>query len=98
MTNEEIDVLRTLFREEGNAIEQRLRGVIREEVNTAVYASEQRMRDYVNNAIAPLKEAMASMQESIAFMQGAMASINDRVNLLAIAQREMQSELLRLRI
>ena len=141
MTNEEMNVLRTLFRDEANATEQRLRGAIREEVNAAVYASEQRMReyvheeintserrmhDYVDNAIAPIQGAIAPMQAAITSiqgaiapmqaaitsiqgaiapmqgaivsMQGAIASLNDRVGLLAIAQREMQGDLLRLRI
>lgn len=43
MTNDELAALRTLMREEIGASEQRTRVLIREEINAAVYASEQRL-------------------------------------------------------
>ena len=67
MTNDELNAIRTLFREEANSIEQRLeqrlRGVIREEVNAAVYASEQRMGERIDGLKADVDEVKAIQKQ-----------------------------------
>ena len=50
MTNDELAALRTLIREEIGASEQRTRVLIREEVNSAVYASEQRIGERLDRS------------------------------------------------
>jgi chromosome segregation ATPase len=47
MTGDELAALRTLIREELTSSEQRTRIFVREEVNTAVYASEVRLQDEI---------------------------------------------------
>ena len=50
MTNDELAALRTLMREEISTSEQRIRVLIREEVNAAVYASEQRIGERLDRS------------------------------------------------
>ena len=84
MTNDELAALRTLIREEIGASEQRTRVLIREEVNSAVYASEQRIGERLErleNGQRELRLDVAridvQLSETISVLNDASRVIND---------------------
>ena len=62
MTSDELAALRTLIREEIGASEQRTRVLIREEVNSAVYASEQRIGERLDRSEQHIGERLDRLE------------------------------------
>ena len=70
MTNDELAALRTLMREEIGASEQRTRVLIREEINAAVYASEQRLGERLDRSEQRLGERLDRLEERLDRLEG----------------------------
>ena len=84
MTNDELAALRTLMREEIGASEQRTRVLIREEINAAVYASEQRLGERLDRLESGQRELRldvaridVQLSETISVLNDASRVIND---------------------
>lgn len=86
MTNEELNVLRTLFREEANTMRattreeiSAFRSAVREEVNAAVYASETR-----------LMERLDRMEGRLDRVEERLNRVEDRLSQLEIGQQKLR--------
>jgi len=77
MTNEELlSAIRGVVREEVNAGEQRMRTLVREEVNTAVYASEQRTGERLDK----MDERLDKMDGRLDKMDGRLDKMDGRLD------------------
>ena len=82
MTNDELNTLRTLIREEVNAAvyasEQRMRTLVREEVNAAVYASEQRLGQRIDR----IDERLDGVEGRLDRVDGLLDGVEGRLGRL----------------
>ena len=108
MTNDELAALRTLIREEIGASEQRTRVLIREEVNSAVYASEQRIGerlDRLEGGQRDLQVQVSSLGAHVGLLEGGqrdlqvqVSSLGAHVGLLEGGQRELQVQVSKIEV
>ena len=84
MTNEDLlSAIRGAVREEVNAGEQRMRTLVREEVNTAVYASEQRTGerlDKMDEHLDKMDGRLDKMDERLDKMDGRLDKMDERLD------------------
>ncbi len=84
MTNDELAALRTLIREEIGASEQRTRVLIREEVNSAVYASEQRIGERLEGRLAGMEGGQRELRLDVARIE---VQLSETISVLNDASR-----------
>ena len=93
MNNEEINILRSLFREEVNTSEQRLRGILREEIDAAVYASEARMTERMNAGFKQVDERLDQMDGRLDQMDGQLGQMDGRLGQMDGRLNQMDGRL-----
>jgi hypothetical protein len=84
MTNDELAALRTLMREEIGASEQRTRVLIREEINAAVYASEQRLGERLEERLDRLEGGQRELRLDVARID---VQLSEPISILNDASR-----------
>ena len=95
MTNEElISAFRGVVREEVNVGEQRMRALVREEVNTAVYASEQRMTEQVQATEQRLSERLDRIEEHQGKMEDGLDKVGKRLEQVEQRQSHLEGMVL----
>ena len=107
MTNEELNILRTLFREEANT----MRATVREEVNAAVYASETRLMErlgqvegrlgqvegrlgQVEGRLGQVEGRLGQVEGRLGQVEGHLDRTEDRLSQLEIGQQKLRVDFL----
>lgn len=100
MTNEELNILRTLFREEANTMRagvreefNTFRSAVREEVNAAVYASETRLMErlgQVEGHLGQVEGHLDRMEGRLGQVEGHLDRVEDRLSQLEIGQQKLR--------
>ncbi len=108
MTNEELAAIRAIMREETNASEQRMRILVREEVNAAVYASEQRLGqridriderlDGVEGRLDRVDGRLDGVEGRLGRLETTVVSIGDRLGRLETTVVSMDERLHRVEL
>jgi septal ring factor EnvC (AmiA/AmiB activator) len=89
MTNDELNAIRTVFREEGNS----LRMAFREEINAAVYASETRILARMDERLGQMDSRLGQMEKRLDQMDERLNRVEDRLSKLEIGQQKLRVEL-----
>lgn len=98
MTNEEINLLRSLFREEVSNSEQRMRGILREEVDAAVHASETRVMERMNEGFNQVDERLNRIDERFHRIDIRLAQTDELIDQMGLLQREMQADIAKVKV
>src|SRR5205823_5824503 len=104
MTNEELlSAIRGVVHEEVNAGEQRMRTLVREEVNTAVYASEQRTGerldkmderlDKMDGRLDKMDEHLDKVDGRLNRLEGMVLPMAEHLRLIKAEQKQMQADM-----
>lgn len=97
MTNEELlSAIRGVVREEVNAGEQRMRTLLREEVNAAVYASEQRTGerlDKMDERLDKMDGRLDKMDGRLNRLEGIVLTMAEHLRLIKAEQKQMQADM-----
>ena len=104
MTNEDLlSAIRGAVREEVNAGEQRMRTLVREEVNTAVYASEQRTGerldkmdehlDKMDGRLDKMDERLDKVDGRLNRLEGMVLPMAEHLRLIKAEQKQMQADM-----
>ncbi len=89
MTHEELAAIRAIMREETNASEQRMRTLVREEVNAAVYASEQRLGQRIDR----VNERLDGVEGRLGRLETTVVSMDERLHRFEVLQTQMAASL-----
>ncbi|HET9921101.1 MAG TPA: hypothetical protein VFQ30_14725 [Ktedonobacteraceae bacterium] len=112
MTNEDLNLLRSLFREEVGTSEQRLRRILREEMDAAIHASETRTLERMNAGFKhvdggfnqiderfnQMDERFNQMDERFHRIDVRLAQMDELIDQFGNLQREMQAEIAKVKV
>jgi chromosome segregation ATPase len=86
MTSDELSALRAMLREEINAAVYASEQRLREEINATAYASEQRLREEINAAVYASEQRLG---ERIDELKTTVGSMNERLARVEFVQKQM---------